>query len=104
MEMDEDGYDESCEFMPGLTELVNRMIPDIIAGYIYSALVDSYCAEQNAWMMAMDVANRNAEEMLAELSVSYNRMRQTAITQEITEISGGARAQKQKQVSRRERV
>ncbi len=98
-EMDEDGYGESCEFMPSLTELVNRMIPDIIAGYIYSALVDSYCAEQNARMMAMDAANRNAEEMLAELSVSYNRMRQAAITQEITEVSGGARAQKQKQVS-----
>ncbi|MCC8064712.1 MAG: ATP synthase F1 subunit gamma [Clostridiales bacterium] len=104
MEMDEDGYGESCEFMPDLETLVNRMIPDIIAGYIYSALVDSYCAEQNARMMAMDAANRNAEEMLAELSVSYNRMRQAAITQEITEVAGGARAQKQKQVSRRERV
>ncbi|MCD8368407.1 MAG: ATP synthase F1 subunit gamma [Clostridiales bacterium] len=104
VEMDEDGYGESCEFMPSLGELVDRLIPDIIAGYIYSALVDSYCAEQNARMMAMDAANRNAEEMLAELSVSYNRMRQAAITQEITEVAGGARAQKQKQVSRRERV
>ena len=44
----------------------------------------------------MDSANRNAEELLAELSLQYNRVRQAAITQEITEISAGARAQKNK--------
>ena len=47
-------------------------------------------------MTAMDSANRNAEELLAELSLQYNRVRQAAITQEITEVTAGARAQRKK--------
>ena len=47
-------------------------------------------------MTAMDSANQNAEGLLAELSLQYNRVRQSAITQEITEVSAGARAQRQK--------
>ena len=45
-------------------------------------------------MTAMDAANRNAEELLSQLSLEYNRVRQSAITQEITEISAGAKAQR----------
>ena len=56
--------------------------------------MDSFCAEQNARMTAMDAANRNAEELLSQLSLEYNRVRQSAITQEITEISAGAEAQR----------
>ena len=67
-----------------------------MSGYIYSALVDSFCSEQNARMTAMNSANQNAEKILADLSVQYNRVRQAAITQEITEVSSGAKAQKKK--------
>ena len=65
-----------------------------LSGFIYSALIDSFCSEQQARMTAMDSANRNAEELLAELSLQYNRVRQTAITQEITEVTAGAKAQR----------
>ncbi len=57
---------------------------------------DSFCCEQNARMTAMDSANQNAENLLTELSLQYNRVRQAGITQEITEISAGAKAQRQK--------
>ena len=78
------------EFQPS----VEAVLDSYIAGFIYSALVDSFCAEQNARMTAMDAANRNAEELLSQLSLEYNRVRQSAITQEITEISAGAKAQR----------
>lgn len=65
-----------------------------LTGFIYSALIDSFCSEQQARMMAMDSANQNAENLLAELSLQYNRARQTAITQEITEVTAGAMAQR----------
>ena len=76
--------------------MLDNIIPSYVAGYIYSALVDSFCSEQNARMSAMHSANQNAEKILATLSVQYNRLRQVAITQEITEISSGAQAQKRK--------
>ena len=84
------------EFSPSLGEVLDNMIPSYVSGFIYSALVDSFCSEQNARMSAMNSANQNAEKLLAELSVQYNRSRQAAITQEITEISSGAKAQKRK--------
>ena len=78
----------------GREAVLDALMPSYIAGFIYSALVDSFCAEQNARMTAMDAANRNAEELLSQLSLEYNRVRQSAITQEITEISAGAEAQR----------
>ena len=68
--------------------------------FIYSALVDSFCAEQNARMSAMSAAGENADKMLAELSVQYNRVRQASITQEITEVAAGAKAQQRKKVAK----
>jgi F-type H+-transporting ATPase subunit gamma len=62
--------------------------------------VDSFCSEQNARMTAMNAANQNAEKLLEDLSVQYNRVRQAAITLEITEISAGAKAQKKKRQTR----
>ena len=59
---------------------------------MFSALVDSFCSEQNARMTAMDSATSNAEEMIDALSLQYNRARQGAITQELTEIIAGANA------------
>ena len=67
-----------------------------LTGYIYSALVDSFCSEQSARMTAMNAADQNAEELLKDLSVQFNRARQAAITQEITEVSAGERAQRSK--------
>ena len=72
------------------------MIESYISGFIYSALIDSFCSEQNARMTAMDAANENAQRLLDELSLQYNRVRQAAITLEITEVSAGAKAQRRK--------
>ena len=84
------------EFLPSVQAVLDSMMPSYVSGFIYSALIDSFCCEQNARMTAMDSANRNAEGLLGELSLQYNRVRQAAITQSITEVSAGARAQRQK--------
>ncbi len=84
------------EFYPSADVVLDMVIPGYLSSYIYSALVDSFCSEQNERMMAMNSANQNAESILEELSVEYNRLRQSVITQEITEISSGAKAQKRK--------
>ena len=87
---------EPFEFLPNANSVLDSMIPSYVSGFIYSALIDSFCCEQNARMSAMDSANQNAEKLLGELSLAYNQVRQSAITQEITEISAGAKAQRQK--------
>ena len=87
---------EKFEFTPSLAKVLNSIIPSYVSGFVFSALVDSFCSEQNARMTAMDTASRNADKMLGELSTYYNRLRQTAITQEITEIAAGAKAQRAK--------
>ena len=87
------------DFYPNVNEVINRVIPTYVTGCIYGALVDSFSAEQNARMTAMDSANKNAEELLASLQIQYNRVRQAAITQEITEVAAGAKAQKKKRKS-----
>ncbi len=88
--------DVHFKFFPSVSEVIDRCIPGYVAGFIYGALVDSFCAEQNARMTAMDNANRNAQELLDKLKLQYNRVRQSAITQEITEVSAGAKAQRNK--------
>ena len=87
---------EPFEFVPSVAAVLDNIMQSYISGFIYSALIDSFCSEQNARMTAMDAANRNAEKLLGELSLQYNRVRQAAITQEITEVSAGARAQRSK--------
>lgn len=82
------------EFEPSVSAVLNGIMHSYLTGFIYSALIDSFCSEQQARMTAMDAANRNAEDLLADLSVQYNRVRQTAITQEITEVTAGVRAQR----------
>ncbi|MCD8365057.1 MAG: ATP synthase F1 subunit gamma [Clostridiales bacterium] len=84
------------EFVPSVQEVLASAIRSVVAGFIYGALVDSFCCEQSARMAAMDSANRNAEKIMDDLSIQYNRVRQAAITQEITEVSAGAKAQKRK--------
>lgn len=86
------------EFTPSIGAVLDNVMSGYVSGFIYSALVDSFCSEQNARMTAMSAANDNAQKLLDDLSVQYNRVRQTAITQEITEVSSGAKAQKQKRI------
>lgn len=93
---DENNYYENAEFMPDAQSVFNNIVPDYVAGFIYGALIESYCSEHNARMMAMETATDAASEMLKQLGVQYNRARQAAITQEITEIIAGAKAQKKK--------
>ncbi|MBR1472299.1 MAG: ATP synthase F1 subunit gamma [Lachnospiraceae bacterium] len=88
--------DQMYKFEPSPSVVLDQMIPSYVAGFIYGAMVDSFSAEQNARMTAMSSANKNAEELLGELQIEYNRVRQSAITQEITEVASGARAQKKK--------
>ena len=88
------------EFFPSIPMVLDNMMHSYVSGFIYSALVDSFCSEQNARMAAMNSANENAEKILNELSIQYNRVRQAAITQEITEVSAGAKAQKRKRLKR----
>ena len=90
------------EFYPSVTGVLNNIIPSYLSGFIYSTLIDSFCSEQNARMNAMDAANRNAEELLATLGTQYNRIRQGNITQETTEITAGAKAQKRQRARRKE--
>ena len=87
---------EPFEFLPSVTAVLDSMMASYVSGFIYSALIDSFCCEQNARMTAMDSANQNAEKLLGELSLQFNRVRQAGITQEITEVSAGAMAQRQK--------
>ena len=84
------------EYEPDVETVLARSIQSYLVGYVYSALVNSYSSEQSARMMAMDAANDNASELLASLQLEYNHLRQNAITQEITEISSGARSLRSK--------
>ncbi len=84
------------EYEPDVKTVLERIMQSYLVGYVYSALVNSYSSEQSARMMAMDAANDNASELLDKLELEYNHLRQNAITQEITEISSGARSLKRK--------
>ena len=84
------------EFVPNAAAVLDNAVRSCLTGFIHSALVDSFCSEQSARMTAMNAADQNAEELLKDLSVQYNRARQAAITQEITEVSAGERAQRSK--------
>ena len=88
--------EKNYEFYPSVNKVLDSIIRSYLSGFIYGGLVDSFSAEQNARMNAMSSANKNAEELLGDLSIEYNRVRQAAITQEITEVAAGAKAQKQR--------
>ncbi len=81
------------EFEPSAEDVLNAVIPEYIAGVLYSCTAESYASEVAARRSAMDTATKNADEMLSQLNLEYNRARQSAITQEITEIIAGADAQ-----------
>ncbi|MDR0411876.1 MAG: ATP synthase F1 subunit gamma [Treponema sp.] len=89
---EEKRVDLRFEFIPSEEEVFDALVPIYIKGIVYGVLVEAYASEQNARMIAMDEASKNAEDMLAKLQVFYNRVRQAAITQEMTEIIGGSSA------------
>ena len=77
-------------YEPDSVEVFAAIVPEYLGGVIYGALCESRTAEQAARRTAMDSATQNADEMIADLSLKFNRARQAAITQEITEIVAGA--------------
>ncbi len=95
-------YQEPLVMNPSPKAVLDNIVPDFVMGYVYGALVESFCSEQNARMMAMEAANKNASAMIHDLSIQYNRVRQAMITQEITEVIAGAKAQKKKKKARKE--
>ena len=85
---------EYTDYQPSPETLLEHLIPKYIESMIYGALIEAAASEQGARRMAMENATDNAEEMIDDLTLSYNRARQAAITQEISEIVGGAEALK----------
>lgn len=84
--------EEEKEFIPSPDVVLDGIVPAYLTGFIYSSLTSCYCSEQEARMTAMSAAGKNAKEMIKELKIKYNSIRQAAITREITEITAGARA------------
>ena len=79
-------------FEPNEDEALNLIVPKYITSLIYGALIEAVASENGARMQAMDSATSNAEDMISDLSLKYNRARQGSITQELTEIIAGAEA------------
>ena len=79
-------------YEPNEEEALSMIIPKYVTSLFYGALVEAVASENGARMQAMDSATSNAEEMIADLTLKYNRARQSSITQELTEIIAGANA------------
>lgn len=79
-------------FEPNKEALIQELLPKILNTQLYKAVLDSIASEHGARMSAMDKATENAEDLLRNLKISYNRARQAAITTELTEIVSGAAA------------
>ena len=82
----------AVEYEPSPEAVFDKLVPQYVAGLVYGAIVESFASEQAARRTAMENATDNATEMIDKLSLQYNRARQGAITQELTEIVGGANA------------
>ena len=93
MKMPLNMYREAIELYPSAEAVMDSIVPNYVTGMVYGCLVEAYASEHNARMMAMKSATDSAQSLIKDLSVLYNRARQAAITQEITEVCAGARAQ-----------
>ena len=80
------------QYEPSPESVIEYLIPKYIQSAVYGGLIESAASQQGARMTAMEAATDNAEEIIDELDLSYNRARQASITQEISEIVGGAEA------------
>jgi F-type H+-transporting ATPase subunit gamma len=95
VEVDPEDVDTSnilMNYEPGEEEALDEIIPKYVTSLFYGALVEAVASENGARMQAMDSATSNAEDMISDLSLKYNRARQGSITQELTEIIAGANA------------
>lgn len=94
VELEANGYGKSSStvYDPSPEAVFEGLIPNYLTGILYGAIVDSFASEQAARRTAMESASDNAGEMIDNLSLMYNRARQAAITQEITEIVSGSNA------------
>ena len=79
-------------YEPSAAEILNEMLPKYVEFQLYRILLDSAASEQGARMTAMEAATKNASDMIDHLTLTYNRIRQAAITKEIIEIVSGAAA------------
>ena len=87
------GVQSLTNYEPSPEAVFDSLIPQYLAGILYCTIVDTYASEQAARRMAMENATDNAQEMIDDLSLKYNRARQASITPELTEIVSGANAQ-----------
>ena len=87
-----EGVDAVMTFEPNEEEAISLLIPKYMTSILYGAFVEAVASENGARMQAMDSATSNAEEIINDLELKYNRARQGAITQELTEIIAGAEA------------
>ncbi len=90
-EITEDTFRTQTRMEPSPAAVLDNIVPPCVEGYIYGALVESFCSVQNSRMLAMEAANRNALEIIKDLQRTYNRTRQTEITQQINEVVSGAK-------------
>ena len=91
-EVAQDEADVMMNYEPNEEEALDTIIPKYVTSLFYGALVEAHASENGARMQAMDSATSNAEEMISDLTLKYNRARQGSITQELTEIIAGANA------------
>lgn len=91
-ETDQEDDPVMMNFEPEDEEALNLLIPKYITSLIYGGMIEAIASENGARMQAMDAATSNAEEMIEDLTLLYNRARQGSITQELTEIIAGANA------------
>lgn len=91
----EEGATNNLNFIvePSIGDIVNQLIPKSLHLRLYTALLDSLASEHAARVIAMQVATDNADDLLRELTLTYNKTRQQAITNELLDIAGGSAAQ-----------
>ncbi|MDR1774255.1 MAG: ATP synthase F1 subunit gamma [Clostridioides sp.] len=82
------------QYLPSPEKVLEYVIPSYVKGIIYGGLIESFASEQGARRTAMESATDNADEMLSQLELSYNRARQSAVTSELIDIVGGVEALK----------
>ena len=93
LQKDNTPKDKTCQeivYEPDSETVFRTIVPEYLGGVLYGALCESRASEQAARRTAMDAATQNAEEMIDGLNLQFNRARQAAITQEITEIVAGS--------------
>ena len=91
--VEDDEADYLQNYTPSPEVVMAHVVPNYVKGLLFGAMVEAFASEQNARMTAMDNATTNAEEIIKDLTLLYNRVRQAAITTELNEVVSGAAAQ-----------